>query len=134
MVQGILLHFRNFIWGIRRWWKHDAFERERGAWTCGTVQETVCSMRDILKYWGFEIDHLLQFEDEGQVLSGRKVFDNGRRQYHLRFFPSNSGLEVRAHSEYTYEYNPIRHLKGEGCESACEMFWELYHHTKEVMT
>ena len=127
---SLILTFRNFIWETRRAIRHDAFERKREMWLCDCVNETVESMTELLEFWGFELNHIMQFEDEGQVLSGRKKFENGKHQIHIRFFKIGDGLEVRAHREFTPEYSPIRHVLGIGCTTGCDWFQRLYTETK----
>ncbi|HWA32253.1 MAG TPA: hypothetical protein VG694_02285 [Candidatus Paceibacterota bacterium] len=69
------------------------------------------------KEWGFG-NHFVAWEDEGQVLSWRKLPDF-RHQYHLRVFHDG---EIRGHFEYTPEAHPIDHLLEIGERAANEEF------------
>ena len=137
---NLLMTFRNLVWRIRRAWHNDLFEMKRERWLCGAVSESCPTMREMLVLWSFECDHVLQFEDKGQVLSGRWQYDWDKerhcfqRQLHVRFFNGPYGLEVRAHKEYTPEYDPWKHVNAIGVESGCRWFWELYSETKAMMS
>jgi hypothetical protein len=56
--------------------------------------------------WGFG-NHFIAWEDNGQVLSWRKL-NNFQNQYHLRVFKDG---EIRGHYEFTPEAHPLEHLK-----------------------
>jgi hypothetical protein len=57
-------------------------------------------------------NHFIAWEDDGQVLSWRKLM-NFQDQYHLRVFCDG---EIRGHFELTPEAHPIAHFKGKGEE------------------
>ena len=71
------------------------------------------TLQDLEKHlyekWGFG-NHFVAWEDEGQVLSWRKLVDFSH-QYHIRIF---SDGEIRGHYEYTPEAKPIDHFKEVG--------------------
>lgn len=65
--------------------------------------------RHLHSKWGFG-NHFVAWQDEGQVLSWRKLADF-QEQYHLRVF---SDGEIRGHYEYTPEAHPIAHFDEKG--------------------
>ncbi len=66
-------------------------------------------------------NHFVAWEDEGEVVSLRRVEDFSR-QYHIRIFEDR---EVRGHYEYTPESYPILHLKEVGQQDRREEFLRL---------
>ena len=82
--------------------------------------ETVEGFVEYLLKKGFG-NHFLAFKDDGQLVSLRYA-PNFKYQYHVRVF--NDG-EVRGHFEYTPEYRPFKHLKGDGLEARFDEFVTL---------
>lgn len=68
-------------------------------------------------HWQFG-NHFIAWQDEGQVLSWRRL-DGFEKQYHLRVFCDG---EIRGHYEYTPEAHPILHFREKGEESRKEDF------------
>ncbi len=67
--------------------------------------------------WGFG-NHFVAWEDNGQVLSWRKL-ESFQKQWHLRIF---SDGEIRGHYEWTPEDKPVEHFIEIGEEERHEDF------------
>lgn len=73
--------------------------------------------------WGFG-NHFVAWEDNGQVLSWRKL-ESFEKQYHLRVFKDG---EIRGHYEDTPEDKPLDHFVEIGEESRIEDFKKFLGH------
>lgn len=67
--------------------------------------------------WGFG-NHFVAWEDNGQVLSWRKL-ESFEKQWHLRVFKDG---EIRGHYEWTPEDKPVEHFVEIGEEERKEDF------------
>lgn len=128
MLSKFLLGLRNLIWDLRRRWKKDPLEKPgRPPFDCDLIwYDSLDGLRNRLIENGFELQHILQYEHPGQILSCRYVYDNGRRQHHIRFFyDKNGAIEVFAHDEWVPEKFPIKHIRGETLNnSSCAWFYK----------
>ncbi len=73
--------------------------------------------------WGFG-NHFIAWEDNGQVLSWRKL-ESFEKQYHLRVFRNG---EIRGHYENTPEDKPFDHMIEIGEEQRFEDFKKFLGH------
>jgi hypothetical protein len=70
--------------------------------------------------WNFG-NHFVAWEDDGQVLSWRKLI-NFHEQYHIRVFQDG---EIRGHFERTPEAHPINHFLEKGEEARPSDFFRF---------
>lgn len=106
VITPIHPHVRDFLTWLRIL-RHEG----RQPYLLGTLAagETIESVVDYLIGHGYG-NHFVAWQDEGQVVSLRKV-TTFAYQSHIRIFEDG---EVRAHYEYTTEYKPFTHLKAIG--------------------
>jgi len=100
---------------------------------CGLLFEAFEEITKRLEQAGFELNHLLQYIDEQQVLSGRKLFfeKNRLRQLHVRFYQTSfkETFKVTAHEEEIPELRPISHYLGRDVKNGCKRFWNYWSRT-----
>jgi hypothetical protein len=134
LVGKLLIAARNLIWNWRVAYKGDAFEHEREAYLCGLVYLDLATIAKRLIERGFVLNEAAQYEDKGQVLGGHRY--EGNRQTHVRFFAAAKGcdlpldkvtcFECRAHEEYNWQTNPVKHIMGVDVVDACPAVQQIF--------
>ena len=126
IVAAILNYVRNSVWNYRRQSKGDPFEHTRENYLCFVIKDTnLIDIGRILTEHDYTLNEPMQFEDEGQVLSGHHYYNfvNGipQRQRHIRVFQLNgTTFEIRSHDEYSWIYSPIKHYNGVDVQNDCD--------------
>lgn len=119
MLWKILKFFRDTIWKLRYWWIGDPWEVEATEWDfCFKTTLPLLEIKSRMEKEGYILDIIPQFEYKRQLCGGVKYLDS--RQYHIRILNDEGCFSVHAHSEWRWDREPWKHLKGEECIRYCQ--------------